>query len=1565
MNYLTALGLSPGTVYDVHIKASDGQLESDWNGWFDGSEENVINTLPTNRAPSVPTNPVALNPTQTTATVSWGASTDPDGNAITYTIQWKTDAALFWPSENTATTSNTNYTITGLSPGTVYDVHIKASDGQLESDWNGWFDGSEENVITTLAVLQVAQLSWRSGNEIASHLITSISAGQEVFLRVDAPGMNNQKVDVEIWERDIGLTNLDDKIAVKTVTINNGVGFARWQAVWQGDDAASPFNRYYIQYDPPGPFNEKHSARDGDLSVSIVVGRGNSIVNPISYDWDAINLYADSPIDVELKRIGGAPISSDLPTWIVIHGRTDSARDMAALANAIDDSTENIQVMTLDWEAGAHETNLVDFTGEAWIKPVADWTAQALSDFGFTSTMLNLIGHSWGAVLAGELASFISGGVNRLVALDPAMDATPLASAASIGLGGVFGFGLAFLTGATGDMFYNTESTTMTFGDHSQSSWAFLSSFFGSPLSAATADDSFKMDLVGPAWATVAAHSSAVSAFTQMLIENGTSTPGKVSVLFALGNMNNDDVWKANRFSVKGVDGRVDEGFGSFEGVLQATETASSSNSNQWNINSFTYRNSTDQHVKYDNVQGLLSSEAIQLSWRSGNQPSSPLTTSISAGGTVYVRVDAPGMNNQAVNVEIWEQDSILDDYMQTITVLVQNGVGFGTWEASWQALDGSDPQNQYYAYFDGPLLDNVRSTSNLKVSVATDLSIPLAFDWDHIAPFEGIIDVSLAGVDGLTINPTIPTWVAVHGRTDSADKPQMKALASAVARQTGAQVLTLDWSEGAGAWLSENNLTDYSGEAWIRPVAEWAASLLSAVGFVTSNINLIGHSWGAVLSAEIASFFSGGVNTLVALDPADDAPAIGGTLYDPESVHFSANSGYSWAFLTSQFGSGSSVPTAHDSFVVDIQGDNWTLPSSHSHAKDMFTTMLNNSGPISNLFHLDRVNGESRVWKQDQYWVDPFTGIANQTVSPKHYEGILTFQERNGILTPISVGYVGLSNTVPKISNITDHTINEDGNTGAIAFSVADVETLGDLLMVTKHSSDLAILPVDNIIPGGSGSNRTVTVTPLSNQNGQVIITLTVTDGEGLSTSDSFLLTISPMNDAPMLSTISTFAGVVKNTQFTITYAMLANAANEADVDGDAIRFRISLVSSGTLTKNGVAVTTGDNGMLLGSGESLVWTPRTNVTGEINAFTVKAWDGLAHSSIAAQVNVNVVNVRESSIGKYVFYNKSAFDGQNGAATGEDDRAIAADKSPLLPGGTATFANYTSYSRGINGIIVDIPNLTGTPSAADFEFKVGNTEDLSQWITAPAALNFTTRLSSGTNGSGRITITWPDNAIQKQWLQVTVKATNVTGLAVPDVFYFGNAIGESGDSIANAFVNATDEIRGRNNQRSFLNPASVADPYDYNRDAKVDATDHIIARNSGTTFLTALRLLRAPTPGLNGLNGLLVLHDTLQNDSELILSAMRLTDFSWSLRPWDSERDSAVFSLLESPPSRYSQVLDQSEFLDNGKKSRPNHAAVNGNLSLSLCVLRSRITEAEMEMSGCSVSSHLQEAYMK
>ncbi|MCE5269127.1 MAG: hypothetical protein LLG00_14725 [Planctomycetaceae bacterium] len=226
-----------------------------------------------------------------------------------------------------------------------------------------------------------------------------------------------------------------------------------------------------------------------------------------------------------------------------------------------------------------------------------------------------------------------------------------------------------------------------------------------------------------------------------------------------------------------------------------------------------------------------------------------------------------------------------------------------------------------------------------------------------------------------------------------------------------------------------------------------------------------------------------------------------------------------------------------------------------------------------------------------------------------------------------------------------------------------------------------------------------------------------------------------------------------------------------------------------------------------------------------------------------AHLNEGAQNAMPATIaGRYVFYNNSCFDAENKGRT--DDDAIATDKTALLPGEKATFANYTSYSRGINGIIVDIADAAGPITAADFQFKVGNGDDASTWATASTP-TVSTRLLADQHTT-RVTLTWADNAIQQQWLQVEVLATAATALATPEVFYFGNAIGESGDSPADASVTPGDALIAASHTQAFKRLAATS-PYDYNRDGVINATDAILALNSSTAITEALQLI-TPVP---------------------------------------------------------------------------------------------------------------------
>ena len=96
-----------------------------------------------------------------------------------------------------------------------------------------------------------------------------------------------------------------------------------------------------------------------------------------------------------------------------------------------------------------------------------------------------------------------------------------------------------------------------------------------------------------------------------------------------------------------------------------------------------------------------------------------------------------------------------------------------------------------------------------------------------------------------------------------------------------------------------------------------------------------------------------------------------------------------------------------------------------------------------------------------------------------------------------------------PSIAAPSNQSIAQDTSTGQLIVTVADSETPANALIVTATSSNVALVSPSNILLGGSGTLRTVLVSPTAGRTGSATITLTVEDSDGLTASASFLLTV------------------------------------------------------------------------------------------------------------------------------------------------------------------------------------------------------------------------------------------------------------------------------------------------------------------------------------------------------------------------------------------------------------------------------------------------------------------------
>src|SRR5205085_1514222 len=73
--------------------------------------------------------------------------------------------------------------------------------------------------------------------------------------------------------------------------------------------------------------------------------------------------------------------------------------------------------------------------------------------------------------------------------------------------------------------------------------------------------------------------------------------------------------------------------------------------------------------------------------------------------------------------------------------------------------------------------------------------------------------------------------------------------------------------------------------------------------------------------------------------------------------------------------------------------------------------------------------------------------------------------------------------NDAPVVSVIPDQTTPLDQSVGPISFVVSDVESPASLLRVEAHSSNSALVSDLNLILGGTGANRTLSIVPSAGQ--------------------------------------------------------------------------------------------------------------------------------------------------------------------------------------------------------------------------------------------------------------------------------------------------------------------------------------------------------------------------------------------------------------------------------------------------------------------------------------------------
>ena len=147
----------------------------------------------------------------------------------------------------------------------------------------------------------------------------------------------------------------------------------------------------------------------------------------------------------------------------------------------------------------------------------------------------------------------------------------------------------------------------------------------------------------------------------------------------------------------------------------------------------------------------------------------------------------------------------------------------------------------------------------------------------------------------------------------------------------------------------------------------------------------------------------------------------------------------------------------------------------------------------------------------------------------------------------------VAAVNDTPTISSIGNKSINED-TSGSATFTVNDIETSNGSLSVTATSSNTTVISQSGLQVSGSGSNRQVSYTPVSNANGNANVTVTVSDGNK-SASRTFAVNVISVNDVPTISSITP-----ENADEFGEYTEVVARVSASDIDGSIqnVQFRL-----------------------------------------------------------------------------------------------------------------------------------------------------------------------------------------------------------------------------------------------------------------------------------------------------------------------------------------------------------------------------------------------------------------------
>jgi hypothetical protein len=304
----------------------------------------------------------------------------------------------------------------------------------------------------------------------------------------------------------------------------------------------------------------------------------------------------------------------------------------------------------------------------------------------------------------------------------------------------------------------------------------------------------------------------------------------------------------------------------------------------------------------------------------------------------------------------------------------------------------------------------------------------------------------------------------------------------------------------------------------------------------------------------------------------------------------------------------------------------------------------------------------------------------------------------------------VAPGNDPPAISILSSLGLKTGAGTTNVPFKVTDVDSEISGITVTARSSNTNLVTDANLVITGTGTNRTLSITPSTNSFGKAAIELVATDSQSARSTNTLSLSVNLVNRAPSFVLLTNAVYVTKNAAATVisNYVTSISAGAEAE-SSQSLTFRVTSANSAFfLTQPAIS-----------SGGTLSFRPATNVTGT-NVLTVYLQDsggtslGGSDTSAAQTFSIVVAQIGTSPVLAQLPDLRLNTNAMNhpGAA---DLRTFVTDADSALTNIQFRIANLTQVnaalglSDGANGGVAGTPVVTIglDPDSGSFKSRPG------------------------------------------------------------------------------------------------------------------------------------------------------------------------------------------------------------------------------------------------------------------